>query len=117
MDPVLLPEGYFVKWAIMVASMAFIYVSLGRATLLRHEKPARAIMSLAISFTAISAIGDHWQTLSSIAGYAVVAGLSSLLVWRVALQRGKTPHELKERKEEQERKWSRDLEKWRQDHK
>lgn len=101
-------EELLTKWLIMLASTAFIYVSLGRAALFRYEKPARVIISLAIGVTAISAIGEHWSTVTSVAGYVVAAGLTSLLVWRVALQRGKTIHEIRDQK---------DLEKWRNENK
>lgn len=117
MDGLPISEEFLSKWLIVLASMAVIYVSLGRATAFRYEKPARAIISIAVAITAVSAIGENWKTVAAVAGVAVTGAISSLLIYRVALQRGKTPHELNEDKEKEERKWQRDAERWRNENK
>jgi hypothetical protein len=93
------------RWLIVLASTAFLYVSLSRAAVLRHETAARLIISAAISVTAISAISSHWKTLVDVAGYAIVAGLVSLLIWRVAVGRGRTRHEIENESRREERRW------------
>ena len=101
----------------MLASIAFIYVSLGRAAAFRYEKAARIIIATAVSVTGFQAISEHWfSSLTPAIGWIVAGGIMSLILYRVLLQRGKTAREIEEDKQKDERRWQRDMERWRNEH-
>lgn len=77
----------------------FIYASFGRAKIFHFEKPARVIMSLALSLAITGVIQTaHWESMTTAVAAIVAGGIVGFVTWTVALHRGKTRHE-------EEQKW------------
>lgn len=74
---------------------AFLFASFGRLKIFHYNRPAQAIVAsvLAIGTSGI-VYSIHWNQMTKIIAGLVAAGIVSMVVWTVALQRGKLKQEI-----------------------
>lgn len=89
---------------IFLLVFAFLYASFGRLKIFHYNRPAQAIVTFVLSLGTAGIIhSTHWDQMTKVIAGLVAAGIVSMVVWSVALQRGRTRQE-EERKHEERRR-------------
>lgn len=74
---------------------AFLFASFERLRIFHYNRPAQAIVSLVLAFGSAGIIQTvHWDQMTKVIAGVVAAGIVSMVIWSVALQRGKLRQEL-----------------------
>lgn len=89
---------------IFLLVFAFLYASFGRLKIFHYNRPARTIVAFVLSLGTAGVIHSvHWDEMTKIIAGLVAAGIVSMVVWAVALQRGRTRQEDERRHQERRR--------------
>ena len=74
---------------------AFLFASFGRLKIFHYNRAAQTIVALVLAFGTAGIIQTaHWEQMTRIIAGLVAAGIVSMVVWAVALQRGKLRQEV-----------------------
>jgi hypothetical protein len=76
--------------AAFLAIASFLYVALGKSGMFHFHPIPRLILSTILGLYAANSFAFDFARIISVAGTVVTIGLIGILVWHVALQRGKT---------------------------
>ena len=76
--------------AAFLAIASFLYVALGKSRMFHFHPIPRLILSTIIGLYTANPFAFDFARIISVAGTVVTIGLIGILVWHVALQRGKT---------------------------
>lgn len=92
-------------WIIFMASAIWVGVSLTRVRVFDGQPLAKVGIALCMGFFATTSIQmTHWDTLITVTSWAIPAGLAGTMIYKVALQRGRTEKEDQRRHEERMRR-------------
>jgi hypothetical protein len=79
---------------IFLLVFAFLFASFGRLKIFHYNKPAQAIVALVLAVGTAGIVQTvHWDQMTKVIAGVVAAGIVSMVVWSVALQRGKLKQE------------------------
>jgi len=78
----------FSPFASFLAISSFLYVAFGRSKMFHFHPIPRLILSIVIGL--YSASSFDFSRIISVAATATLIGIIAILIWNVALQRGKT---------------------------
>jgi xanthine/uracil permease len=98
----LLEQNYSLLIFLLV--FAFLYASFGRLKMFHYNRPAQIIVAVVLSLGTAGVIHSvHWDEMTKIFAGLVATGIVSMVVWAVALQRGRTRQEEERRHTERMR--------------
>lgn len=81
----------FAPYAVLLATFSFMYAALGRSKMFQSEKMPRMILSGVLSvYSAHLVYVNAWNHIVTVAAGVVAAGLIGMLLYHVAMNRGKT---------------------------
>lgn len=76
--------------AAFLAISSFLYVALGKSKMFHFHPIPRLILSVILGLYTANSFAFDFARIISTAGTVVTIGLIGILIWHVALQRGKT---------------------------
>ena len=80
----------FSPFAAFLAISSFLYVALGKSKMFHFHPIPRLILSVILGLYTANSFAFDFARIISTAGTVVTIGLIGILIWHVALQRGKT---------------------------
>lgn len=81
----------FAPYAVLLATFSFMYAALGRSKMFQSEKTPRIILSGVLSvYSAHLVQVNAWNHIVTVAAAVVASGLIGMLIYHVAMNRGKT---------------------------
>ncbi len=96
--------SYVTPFAVFLLSFSFMYAALGRSKIFHFERIPRLILSFVLSLYSAHLVQvNAWENIVMIGATAIASGIVAVLIYHVALHRGKTKQESTEVIEDENR--------------
>ena len=99
---------------ILLLVFSFLFASFSRLKIFHYNKGAKTVVAFVIAVGTAGIIQQvHWDQMTKVMAGLIAAGIVSMVIWSVALQRGKLRHESEQEREfrsrtDMEERWRRE---------